>query len=225
LKPIQSQILEDPVIGTTLGSPMGEDSIFLKKFEIKQFKTTSSSVTKLLAKPELVAFSLTDKIGVRFVTKHLVDVFRVLRYLMEKNIVCFAHNIPEQTNNTLYPLNLFMEVVESVPQSKKMSADDWDRLLTDKLQKERARAQFMEKYNSFTSRDYRFMKFITRRLVKLQNPDFSFFYPFEVQIVDYQTYLNNLSGLASHEKYKERQVKKARLRALGLETPEAANVP
>ena len=218
LKPIQSQIHDDAVMGTTLGSLMGEGSIHLNRFEVKPFKTTNSSITKLLAKPELVTFSLTDKLGVRFVTKHLIDVFRVLRYLMEKNIVCFPHNISDQSNNTLYPLNLFFEVVESLPRDHELGCEELDKLLYERLEKAAERAEFREKTNIFTSNDYRFIKFITRRLIRVENPDLSFFYPYEVQIVDYETYLKNMSGEASHDKYKERQVRRARARILGFKS-------
>jgi len=216
LEPIQSHIHDDPVLGTTLGSPLGNESIVLKKFEVKTFKTTTSSITKLLAKPELVAFSLMDKIGIRFVTKHLVDAFRVLRYLLEKNIVCFAHNIPDQANNTLYPLNLFLEVAESLPRDRKFDPELWDKTLLDRLAEVGDKAEYREKYNSFTSRDYRFIKFITRRLIQVPEKNLSFFYPFEVQIVDYQTHLKNMTGHASHDQYKERQVRRARARIFGF---------
>src|SRR5690606_31428502 len=136
-----------------------------KKFEEKTFKTTASSVTKLLAKPELVAFTLMDKLGVRFVTKHLVEVFRVLRYLMENNLVNFAHGIADQSVNTVYPLNLFFEVMECLSLDKQYSPEEIDALLFAKLEKDRERAVFKEKPNFFTSADYRFLKFITRRLV------------------------------------------------------------
>ena len=79
-----------------------------------------------------------------------------------------------------------------------------------------ARAKFLEKHNSFTSRDYRFIKFITRQLVRVTHPDtgksFSFFYPYEVQILDYEHYVRSLSGPASHEEYKSRQRARARQR-------------
>ncbi len=216
LKPVQAHIFEDSVSGVTLGTPGSDDGILLKKFEIKPFKATSSSVTKLLAKPELVAFSLMDKLGVRFVAKHLVDVFRVLRYLLEKNIVCFPHGITDQTNNTLYPLNLFFETMESLPRGHALPPDEVDGLLYKKLEEAGNAAEFREKFNAFTSSDYRFMKFITRRLVRLKDSNLTFFYPYEVQIVDYQTYLKNMTGEASHDKYKERQVRRARARILGF---------
>lgn len=225
LKPIRSEIHDDPILGTILGPALGEKSIRLKKFEEKAFKTTTSSVTKLLAKPELVAFTLMDKVGVRFITKHLVDVFRVLRYLVEHNLVNYAHNIADQSINTVYPLNLFLEVMESLALGKDYSPEEIDAMLNDKIEKEQGRAVFKEKFNSFTSDEYRFLKFITRRLVRVNlrpkdgggdNHTLTFFYPFEVQIVNYDYYLKNLQGPASHDQYKERQVRRARARVFGF---------
>jgi uncharacterized protein (TIGR04562 family) len=223
LKPIRVHIHEDPILGTILGPALGQNSIQLKKFEEKAFKTTTSSVTKLLAKPELVAFTLMDKVGVRFITKHLVDVFRVLRYLIENNLVNFAHNIADQSINTVYPLNLFLEVIEGMTIGQELTSEQIDARLAEKLNNSKTRAKYKEKFNSFTSDEYRFLKFITRRLVRVnfKNNDsahtLNFFYPFEVQIVDYDSYLKNLQGPASHDKYKERQVRRARARIFGFE--------
>lgn len=217
LRPIQSHIFEDAASGTRLGTHSNSDSVVLKKFEIKPFKTTSSSVTKLLAKPNLVAFSLMDKMGVRFITKNLVDVFRVVRYLTEENIVCFAHNIPDQSINTLYPLNLFLEAVQHISEIQNLGADDLDQILKSKLSDASSRPEFKERINDFTSADYRFVKFITRRLVRIKNPEISFFYPYEIQVVDYDTFVKNMTGEAAHEQYKKRQVQRARIRILGKE--------
>lgn len=222
LKPIQQHIHDDPIIGTILGPAMGEHSIVLKKYEEKPFKTTHSSITKLLAKPELVAFSLMDKMGVRLVTKRLIDVFRVLRYLVKQNIINYAHNIPDQSINTVYPLNLFIEVMEGLSLDREYTTEELDRILFEKLDKEKERAVYKERVNVFTSRDYRFIKFITRRLVKInvgvaENPRFlTFFYPYEVQIVDYDSYTQNLQGPGSHDMYKQRQIRRARVRIFGL---------
>ncbi len=221
LKPIQAHIHEDSVIGTTLGPALGPRSIVLKKFELKSFKSSTSALTKLLAKKELVAFNLLDKLGVRIVTKHLFDVFRVLKYFQEQNIVSIPHNIPDQSNNTLYPLNLFLETMESLNRDQEYTSETIDQLLRERLDAQKERAQYREKHSDFTSQDYRFVKFITRRLVRInvkvdEKPQvLSFFYPYEVQIVDYETHLKNMTGEASHEKYKERQNRRARTRILG----------
>ncbi|MCB0420468.1 MAG: TIGR04552 family protein, partial [Bdellovibrionales bacterium] len=218
LRPIQNHIYDDPILGSSLGKPSGTESIPLKKFVIKPFKSSDSSVTKLLAKPEAVAFTLLDKMGVRFITKHLFDSFRVMRYLNENSLISFPHNIPDQSNNTLYPSNIFLEVMETLTQGADLKSEDVDQLLYEKLELEKDRAIYRHKKNQFSGQDYRFLKFITRRLirVKVGQNQLSFFYPFEVQIIDYASYLLSLQGNSSHVEYKKRQKHKARVRILGL---------
>ncbi|MCB0390469.1 MAG: TIGR04552 family protein [Bdellovibrionales bacterium] len=223
LEPIKKYLVSDSVSGTYLGNPSDPESIPLKKFIVKPYKSSTSSITKLLAKPDAVAFTILDKIGVRFVTKHLFDVFRVMRFMMDHHIISFPHNIPDQSNNTLYPTNLFLEVMESFPQGSELTVNEIDKILDQKLQEAKERAMYREKLNLFSSKNYSFVKFITRRLIRIElpqegnekNKELNFFYPYEVQIVDYETYLKNLSGEASHEEYKKRQRQRARLRVLG----------
>lgn len=226
LKPIQSHIYEDPITGSTLGKPSGKEAIPLKKFVIKPFKRSDSSVTKLLAKPEAVAFTLLDKTGVRFITKHLFDSFRVMRYLSNNSLISFPHNIPEQSNNTLYPANIFMEAMESLTQGADLKSEDVDRLLKEKLEMGQERAEYNQKINEFSGDQYRFLKFITRRLIRVNvgtEEELSFFYPFEVQIIDYESYLLSLQGASSHIEYKKRQKRRARVRVLGFSSPKGKN--
>jgi uncharacterized protein (TIGR04562 family) len=223
LAPFKQHIYQDPTMGTYLGSPGSHNSISLKKYDIKPFKTSKSSITKLLAKPDEVAFSLLDKMGIRFVTKSLFETFGVLRYLVQNSIVSVPHVVTDQSNNTLYPLNLFIEVCESITKEQELQANEIDALLKEKLEKESARATYRKKLNQFSSQDYRFIKFITRKLIRVPAEEgaspFSFFYPYEIQIVDYETYLKNLGGGASHAEYKKRQKRKARMRVLGYGYP------
>lgn len=203
-----------------LGNPNDPEAIPLKKFDTKPFKTSNSSVTKLLAKPEEVAFAILDKMGVRFVTRSLFDVFRVMRYLTRKNILSFPHIIPDQSNNNLYPANLLFEVMETITKDRDLEDKDIDQMLIKKLEDSQDRAQYRRKTNYFSSNEYRFIKFIVRKLINVDWPgdtqkSLTFFYPYEVQIVDYDTYLKNLSGPASHEEYKKRQLRRARVRIFG----------
>jgi uncharacterized protein (TIGR04562 family) len=195
----------------------GGDSIPLQKFDIKPFKDSDSAITKLLAKPDEVAFGLLDKIGVRFVTNNLFDAFRVMRFLVTNHVISPANVIPSQSNNTLYPVNLFLDVVKDLPDGE-LEPANLDKLLLERLNTESERAKFLEKHNTFTSRDYRFIKFITRQLVRVTlretQKSFSFFYPYEVQILDYEHYLRSLNGPASHDEYKARQRTRARQRVL-----------
>ena len=81
--------------------------------------------------------------------------------------------------------------------------------------------EFQNKENIFTDPDYKFIKFISRKLISIeiqkkgQTEKVHFFYPFEVQIMSYETYLKNMRGPLSHEQYKKRQEKAARRRLFG----------
>lgn len=216
-RPYRQFVQKDSVSGIKLVAADG-DSIPLQKFDMKPFKDSDSAITKLLAKPDEVAFGLMDKIGVRFVTPTMFDVFRVMRFLVENHVVSPANIIPSQSNNTLYPVNLFADVMEGLERTSDLTPANVDELLKARLAKEKDKARFLEKHNVFTSREYRFMKFITRQLVRVTLPEtqksFSFFYPYEVQILDYEHYLKSLAGPASHDEYKARQRERARERVL-----------
>ena len=228
LNPIQESIesVNDKII---LGHKHLFGDIELNKFNIKPFKTTSSSVIKLLARPERVALTLLDKLGVRFVTHNVFDSFRVIRFLVEHHIISFAHIIPDQSNNTLYPLNVFLEVMKEIESERKVvSKVEWPKQegqlelrLIESLKKSSYNAQYLEKQNEFSGADYKFIKFINRKLITVnvgtgQNSRiFRFFYPYEIQIMDHSTFLKNQSGPMAHDEYKSRQRIKARDRVFG----------
>jgi uncharacterized protein (TIGR04562 family) len=76
--------------------------------------------------------------------------------------------------------------------------------------------------NKHSSKDYKTIQFTIRQMIRMKyppnspNPEtYSFFFPYEMQVVDLQTHLENMFGKASHEKYKEKQLISARKRVLG----------
>lgn len=220
LTPFQKAIYHD---GTThkayLKSQMedGRDPVELLGFEVKPFKTSSSTVIKLLAKPDALAMKIFDKLGVRFVTRSLFDSFQVIRFLVEENIMSFPHIMPDQSSNNLYPVDLFVSTCkELMTTGKKYSDDELKQVFEDRLKAMGDGAQFFRKENYFSGEDYRFIKFITRKLIHIQTQagkePFSFFYPFEVQIMDQSAHQAILSGPSEHEAYKERQRLAARKR-------------
>ncbi len=222
-KPIEDVIVHDDESGMAILGPSEADGgIVLHKFEVKPFKTTASAVIKLLARPEKVALTLLDKLGLRFVTQNVFDSFRVIRFLVDRHIMSYPHIIPDQSNNTLYPVNLFMEVMEDIKalqeRGETVSPEQIQKWLKERLEKAGERAQFLAKANEFSDPDYRFIKFINRKLITVSvGPEdaqrvFRFFYPFEIQIMDHETYVRNLSGPLAHDEYKARQRKRARER-------------
>lgn len=218
IEPIESCIYDDPVKAEqTL--QMGEDKIRLHKFEKKVRKDFNSAVIKLLSKKNLVALNIYDKIGVRFITKNTFDSFRVIRFLVDNELVSFPHSVVNESVNTVYPTNLFFEVVDELRLIRNgEDIPDLDSVLKKKIEEHMDRAEWRTKDSQFSDKDYRFIKFINRKLIKVKlnhlgsERDYKFFFPFEVQVMDYQTHLNNMRGPLSHSEYKERQRKGARAR-------------
>lgn len=215
LKNFRQHIFLDPERGTLLGTDSAREQIVLNRFETKPFKNTSSSVIKLLTKPQSVALTLMDKMGVRFVTRNVFDSFRVLRFLTDRHIISFPNIMPDQSKNTLYPLNLFFEVIKNTAPNS--TNEQIVEALQRKLEIERFKAEFLEKQNDFSSDGYRAVKFICRHLIDLPMAQgrSRFFFPYEIQIMDYDTYVQNLTGPTSHAEYKNRQTAAAKKRVLG----------
>jgi uncharacterized protein (TIGR04552 family) len=220
LSPFQNCVYHDGTTGTTFLKPLEEGEgtpIELKGFESKPFKTSTSTVIKLLAKPNALAMSVFDKLGVRFITHSVFDTFRVVRFLVEENLISFPHIMPDQSTNNVYPVELFLRAcAELAPKAAGMSEQDLDQYFIDYLLAHRTEGEFLRKENAFSGNDYQFIKFISRKLIRVQVPgqkgDFSFFYPFEVQIVDRDSHKKILSGPSEHQAYKERQRQAARKR-------------
>lgn len=232
---IQSQILtafqeciryDGTTHHTVLQNPRREDQepIELLGFEVKPFKTSSSTVIKLLAKPDALAMKIFDKLGVRFITRNLFDTFQVVRFLIRENVISFPHIMPDQSSNNLYPVDLFMEVCDDLAHRlDTLDEKSIQAAFDQKLAEQGEKVKYLRKENFFSGEDYRFIKFISRKLIHVKplggKEEFSFFYPFEVQIMDQSAHQKILSGPSEHEAYKERQRAAARKRLF----PDATN--
>ena len=227
LLPIKEKVYTDAVQGASFLQTEGSDEkIRLNKFELKPLKNQTSAVIKLLAKKRLVALNILDRIGVRFVTKNTFDIFRVIRFLVDNALVSYPHCITNESANMVYPTNLFLEAMDGLRSTNPMAEEkDIEEVLLKKLEDQPDRAEYNEKDNKFTDPDYKFVKFISRKLVSIdlerdgKVEKMKFFYPFEVQIMDYETYVNNMRGPLSHGEYKKRQVRAAYHRLFGEEMP------
>ena len=105
-----------------------------------------------------------------------------------------------------------------------------DRLLGQQLKSsQNPFIKLFRKENPYSSIDFRYIKFISRKLIKInpqstspsnsasaQLKDFSFFYPFEVQIMDQSAYQKMQTGDSGHNEYKNRQIEAARKRVIEL---------
>ena len=78
LTPFENAIVQEDELYLRSYKKEGHGQVQLLKFQSKPFKTSSSTVIKLLAKPDAVAMKVFDKIGVRFVTNTVFDSFQVI---------------------------------------------------------------------------------------------------------------------------------------------------
>lgn len=201
----------------------------LHKFQTKPFKTSTSTVIKLLAKHDALAVKVYDKIGVRFVTPTIFDSFQVIRQLVDANLISYPHIMPDQSSNNMYPVGEFLQVCEHLERKHgkdfMMDSEKVDRLLRQQLKVSgNPLIKLFRKENPYSSIDFRYIKFICRKLIKIapglnssggQNTkEFSFFYPFEVQIMDQHAYEKMQTGDTDHEAYKNRQIQAAKKRIL-----------
>ena len=220
LGPIETYLHSDPVVGSTfLRQSSQQESVKLYKFEQKPVKDFRSSIVKLLAKRKLIALNLYDNIGVRFVTWNTFDCFRVARFLMKNTLVSSLQGINDQAVNSIYPVNLFLEVMDNLrTKADDLEAAEIEALLAKKLAEHGERAEYLTKDNHFSGESFRFMKFVCRKLVRVNvnGVDHRFFYPFEVQIMTKDAYLESIQGDQAHHEYKARQKQAARRRLFGI---------
>jgi uncharacterized protein (TIGR04552 family) len=215
LSPFEKTIFHEGKSIALKGQVNTGHQIELCEFQVKPFKTSSSTVIKLLARPDALAMRIYDKIGVRFVTKSLFDSFQVIRFLVQENLISFPHIMPDQSSNNLYPVDLFLKVCDDLEKIDLRIDEEIESYFISKLKKYGVTHLF-RKINAQSAVDFRFIKFISRKLIRIlpqgAKEEFSFFYPFEVQIMDQKSFDKAMTGPTEHQAYKERQRLAARAR-------------
>lgn len=222
LTPIQESVFTDGASAKTFLKAKSDEgeTIQLHGFEIKPFKSSTSTVTKLLAKPDAYAMNVLDRMGVRFITSSVLDSYRVIQFLIHQNLISFPHIMPDQSVNTIYPVAQFLKVLEELKlKNYQISEAEVEKLFQDSLSgNTSADTAFLRRENSFSGEDYRFIKLISRRLIRVKpettQGEFPFFFPFEIQILDAQSYQKIQEGPSRHQAYKQRQREAARNRVL-----------
>ena len=218
LTPFENSVRQEEKLQLRSYQKEGQRSIDLYDFQTKPFKTSSSTVIKLLAKPDALAAKVFDKIGIRFVTNSIFDSFQVIRFLVEENLISFPQIMPDQSSNNMYPVEDFLAVCDRLknkyPIDHKLRSEKIDRLLMRKIDANKnAFLGLFRKENPYSSKDFKYIKFISRQLIKIESSSggkaFSFFYPFEVQIMNVESYNKIHSGESEHSAYKSRQIKAA----------------
>lgn len=214
----------------------------LERMELREDKNRHSMILKLLHKPDNVAQSVYDRIGVKLVTPTKVDALLALRYIRRNHLAIFANIMPGRSRNTLVDLDKFREIYENIAGPGSPST------LNSQREHELA-PHHNHNPNPHSSSAFRSIQFTCRQLIRIPNPAYSalarlreglsdrvpeaelesyleplrlnrpepvlrFFFPYEVQILDKENFERTQAGEASHENYRLRQLRTARRRVL-----------
>ena len=199
----------------------GEHAIALADFEVKPAKPTFSVAMKLLHKVENVAEDVFDRVGVRFVTKQRFDALLVVKYLREHNVFMFANVKPSRSRNTLIDLQWLEDLMAGIDEETlrgDISAEQRLDLLREAAASHPYPAPSGPAINPYSAPDYHSVQFTCRQMIRAESSSgrpIRFFFPFEIQILDSQSYEATRSGYASHDLYKQRQRDAVRKRVLG----------
>ncbi len=230
------------------GKASGLKPIPLVQFETKAKKARDSIIIKLLHKKENVAEELFDRVGLRFVTKNVFDVFRVMKFLTDNHILIVSNVKSGRAVNSLINFPQFREQFFELLKTGMREDFSEEKFLqmADELARKCPSIQAEDRANVHSSEEYRAIHFTCRQLIQFRHPfveelkklkkiaqndsesslsqrifslntssinrDIRFFYPFEVQIVDEQSHMQNTAGEASHREYKKSQLLAARER-------------
>lgn len=155
-----------------LGIKGTENIVPLVDFETKSKKTRESVIIKLLHKAENVAEELFDRVGVRFVTNSRFDTLRVIRFLLEKNIVIPHNNKPSRAINTMIDLPRFRDAHQRVIKMalrNNLSEDRFVAAMERAIQECHLQGESSDR-NKFTAKSYQSIQFTCRQLIEYKNP-------------------------------------------------------
>jgi len=224
-------------IGRSHEDPLKVD---LVEFQVKPKKARDSTLMKLLHKPESVAEELFDRVGVRFVTKTRADAIRVIHFLEQANVIVAANVKPSRSRNTLIDIPDLREILAREENDEEHliacleKAGYPAKKGDNQFSSEHYRAiqftcrQLIKIRNSLAD-EIRELKQISKgqelsdalqSMIDKMDPRqiqrmIRFFYPFEIQIMDEESYVENEKGRSAHREYKKAQQKAAMLRVMG----------
>ena len=224
-----------------LGRSMDDElRVDLDEFQVKPKKSRDSILMKLLHKPESVAEELFDRVGIRIITKNRVDAIRVIHFLEQTNVIVAANIKPSRSRNTLIDTKVFREVLEKNINNPSVLQDlleavphPQDRGGNPFSSEHYSAIQFtcrqLIKIRNSVADQIRDLKQVSRNMEldpqlqsavdkidpKTIQKMIRFFYPFEVQVMDQLSHIDNEKGRSAHVEYKRAQQNSAMIRVMG----------
>ncbi|MSP16360.1 MAG: TIGR04552 family protein [Myxococcales bacterium] len=194
-------------------------------------KPRDSLILKLMAKTSTLAANIYDKLRFRLIVRDESDLVPLLRELSHR-LVPFNYVVPGQSVNEIVNLG---KLVATMPALERLQ----EKLQTDASAESRAATDSAGAANEFSGPGYRVVNFVADVPVRIDEflgrvadpavRDFGaiVFVLTEFQVIDRATALANEVGENSHDRYKERQQNRVRMRLMRgqLLDPPAAPPP
>jgi uncharacterized protein (TIGR04562 family) len=223
-------------------SPSG--AIPLVRYIKKERKERVSTLIKLLSKPHNVVEEIYDRIGIRLVTESRADCFRLVDALIRVGVVSLPNLQPGRSVNSLLGLDQVQQAFERAGQAASSRERNPERHVVKLDQESPlplgtvARNPLSSRWYraiQFTCRQlivapdptYTFWQSVKKNLQGAKVPEAtfrripitlresrSFFYPYEIQVMDRQSYVEAIGGRSRHREYKSKQRLMARNRVL-----------
>jgi len=205
----------------------GEVCLPLLHFDRKNNKSRNSILLKLLQKAAYLAADVFDHLGVRLIFNTRFECLLALRTLQRAHIVSVTNVDAQRTRNTLLDLEAAKEIFGKYRCMLEHSAQYPAALLLQMDEELLAIAQPQTRRdNPHSNTGFNSIQVTVRKMIHVPaedpstaGPDYDvgFFFEYEIQLMDRASHGRSLSGPASHDAYKKRQVEAARLRVLGRE--------
>lgn len=223
----------------------GQVCLPLVHLERKRNKSRHSILLKLLQKPEYVAADIHDHLGLRLALATRMECLLALDLLRRSHVISLTNLEVSRTRNTLVDLaqakqvfNRYRVLIDrssGYPQELLARMDAELALLEAPPPRDAAGAPA---HNPHSAAGFRSLQLTMRKMIHLPGsalaasepgesgdaaessvaagaPDVSFFFAFEIQLLDAASLALSQQGEASHEAYKRRQIQTARRRVLG----------
>ena len=162
----------------------GEYEVPIVEIRRKERKNRDSMLLKLLHKPENVAETIYDNIGIKIVAEDLLGVLLVLCFLIDHSVIQAAHIKPSRTRNLMIDPVLLEEWIGTLP--KDFSVDALRPSERQEICEKLAQRIGRPAINPYSSRDYSALQLTVNTLVRLPMPGINYLEKFQ-EFLDHST--------------------------------------
>ncbi len=204
----------------------GEVCLPLLHFDRKDNKGRNSILLKLLQKAAYLAADIFDHLGVRLIFNTRFECLLALRTLQRAHLLSITNVDAQRTRNTLLDLDAAKQVFVKYRALLEHS-DSYPAELLQKMDQELAASSQPQTRcdNPHSGEGFSSIQVTVRKMIHVQPDaatdeqeyDVGFFFEYEIQLMDKASHERSLTGPASHDAYKKRQIETARLRVFGRE--------